>query len=193
MFGAHSLKQEFFKTAKDRFSENKAMELFFKECNKSRIIPMPLFSKIKESNILSVSGQFISEGMASALGLLLSDEQIRTQINITEVNLDDNGLKDHSFAAILEALEFHMGIKKFNYSNNELGEKSLPLITKIIKRPRENHIEELRINGIKSLPLVQRDLLKAIKNAPAIKKLRLSNLKNINDRSFNKIIGIVKN
>ena len=154
---------------------------------------MPLFSKIKESNILSVSGQFISEGMASALGLLLSDEQIRTQINITEVNLDDNGLKDHSFAAILEALEFHMGIKKFNYSNNELGEQSLPLITKIIKRPRENHIEELRINGIKSLPLVQRDLLKAIKNAPAIKKLRLSNLKNINDRSFNKIIGIVKN
>jgi hypothetical protein len=78
MFGAHSLKQEFFKTAKDRFSENKAMELFFKECNKSRIIPMPLFSKIKETNILSVSGQFISEGMASALGLLLSDEQIRT-------------------------------------------------------------------------------------------------------------------
>jgi len=39
---------------------------------------MPLFSKLKETGILSMSSQFISEGMATAYGLLLADKQIRT-------------------------------------------------------------------------------------------------------------------
>jgi hypothetical protein len=101
-----------------------------------------------------MSSQFIGNGMAQAYNSLLSDEAFRAQVTIVEINFDDNGLKDEGFALILEALQYHLGIKKFNYSNNELGEKSLPLLAKIIQRQMENHITELRISGIKSTPEV---------------------------------------
>jgi hypothetical protein len=51
----------------------------------------------------------------------------------------------------------------------------------------------LRFCGIKSTPEVQRELFKAIKKAPGIEKLRLSNMKNINDKMFKKLVGICKN
>ena len=79
------------------------MELFFLECNKHKIIPMPIFANIKDG-LLHIAGRYISYGMASAINLLLSHEQILSKINIVEVNLDDNGLTDKSFALILKAL-----------------------------------------------------------------------------------------
>jgi hypothetical protein len=115
-------------------------------------------------------------------------------LTITEVNFDDNGLKDHSFALILTALQDHPHLKKINYSNNELGEKSLPLLAKIITRPTTTStITELRFCGIKSSPMVMRDLFKAIREAPAIETLRLSNMNSINGVIFEELEGICKN
>ena len=79
------------------------MELFYLECNKHKIIPMPIFADIKDG-LLHIAGRYISKGMASALNLLLSNEKILQYINIKEVNLDDNGLTDKGFALILKAL-----------------------------------------------------------------------------------------
>lgn len=46
-------------------------------------------------------------------------------IPIREINLDDNGLKDASFAAILGALATQPAVKRISYVNNEIGSKSI--------------------------------------------------------------------
>jgi hypothetical protein len=65
---------------------------------------LPIFAKI-QSGVLSVASQFISDGMATALATILTYGSTINKFKLTEINLDDNGLKDESFAKILKAVE----------------------------------------------------------------------------------------
>ena len=46
-------------------------------------------------------------------------------LQLKEINLDDNGLKDEQFCTILEALNKQKFLSKVSYVNNELGEQSV--------------------------------------------------------------------
>ena len=49
----------------------------------------------------------------------------RRSLQLKEINLDDNGLKDEQFCTILEALNKQKFLNKVSYVNNELGEQSI--------------------------------------------------------------------
>ena len=128
---------------------------------------------------MSIVGQYINDGMAQALGIMLTHtKQFQSVGNyeISEVNLDDNGLKDDSFAKILTALIQFEDLSMFSYSNNQLGPKSVELFGKIISRSPPNALKELRISGIKCSQSTLARLLQIVENSNHIKKLKISYL-----------------
>ena len=111
LFLKSQTKDDFFKVAKqasrphqlaDRHIANKTpMENFYNACLKQGALAIPLFNKI-EGGIFNITGQYISQGLARAIGeLLVPEENEDTPLGIDyrslklrEINLDDNGLKD---------------------------------------------------------------------------------------------------
>lgn len=113
-------------------------------------MPLPLFTKIK-AGLLNVASQYISEGMASALSTLLKYGNVNSDLKVSEINLDDNGLKDESFAMILESIANQSDLQVLNYNNNGLGPKSVAQIEKIFARKTNNEaLKEFRISNIKA-------------------------------------------
>ena len=83
-----------------------AMVKYFQACGKSQTLAFPIFSGIQNGK-LSVVGQFISDGMAKALGILLQercDKYSDFAEDVNEINLDDNGLKDMGIYQILQGV-----------------------------------------------------------------------------------------
>ena len=76
------------------------MENFYNACFKQGALAIPLFNKI-DDGIFTITGQYISAGLANAIGQLLMPEddegELKTDarsLQLKEINLDDNGLKD---------------------------------------------------------------------------------------------------
>jgi Ran GTPase-activating protein (RanGAP) involved in mRNA processing and transport len=152
---------------------------FYKECDLKQTVAFPIFTGIQNGK-LSVIGQFISEGMASALGILLKERNARKLMGaieaIQEVTLDDNGLKDKATHMIFEAILHVTGLKVLNYSNNQLGLDSVQLIRRFIHVDSGKGLKELRITGVKAPKYVIEQLLDTMVEPHQIKKLKLSNL-----------------
>ena len=148
---------------------------------------------------MSLAGNYISEGMALALQTVLSDfmfedKLIPPPVQIHEVNLDDNGLTDKSFAMILSALDkHHPNIGKFSYSNNEIGMESINIMNKIMSRPGDKKLHELRLSSLRADAEIQYEVLRMVREATSIKKLRLSNFKCTNKRMIKKLKRICEN
>ncbi len=69
--------------------------------------------------------------MSAALAALLRFGKSKTNHKLHEINLDDNGLKDESFALILDAISDRSDLQVLNYNNNSLGMKSVTALSKI--------------------------------------------------------------
>ena len=124
----------------DRNIANKTpMENFYNACFKQGALAIPLFNKI-EGGVFNITGQYISQGLARAIGELLVPEDCEDaplgidyrSLKLREINLDDNGLKDEQFAIILEALNKQKFLNKVSYVNNEIGPKSVKQLQTLI-------------------------------------------------------------
>lgn len=164
------------------------MENFYNACFKQGALAIPLFNKI-EDGIFNVTGQYISAGLAKAIGQLLMPEDEEDAVlsadsrslQLKEINLDDNGLKDEQFCTILEALNKQKFLNKVSYVNNELGEQSVKQITKLIGEDSENDVSDLRLTSIRCTKKNLYDLLHGISLAHhRLTKLRISSIE-IND------------
>lgn len=79
-------------------------------------MPYPIFSKIREGT-LQIASQFVSDGLAKALASLLKVAgELGTKI--TELNFDDNGLRDESFCHILMSALNLPDLTSLSYNNN---------------------------------------------------------------------------
>jgi len=155
LFSVSQKKYEFFDIAKlmmnsqvlpDGNTNALSYKRFYDKCQKTGTLALPMFS-LAQNQCFSVVGQFISLDMANALAEVLArvhgesyfklDKKVHEQlpaiqnleemayIAVTEVNLDDNGLKDVAFASILGALATQPSLRRINYVNNEIGSKSI--------------------------------------------------------------------
>jgi len=76
--------------------------------------------------------------MSAALASLLRYGKNKANQKLQEINLDDNGLKDDSFALILDAISDRNDLLVLNYNNNGLGLKSVAALSKIFSRKNAN-------------------------------------------------------
>jgi len=105
------------------------------------------------------------------------DEERVTYIPIKEINLDDNGLKDASFAHILESLATQPSLKRICYINNEIGAKSIAQLARILSSDHESDLNDLRITAVKSSKHEVNLLLQALaKCTNRLVRLRLSHI-----------------
>ena len=145
---ALSTKQKFYTQAKKAHGNNpnKRVDLvkFYETCDQFKVVPLPIFTKI-QSGQLSIASQYINDGMASALAALLSIGRDKSDIRLTEITLDDNGIKDDSFAEILDAVAHQPDMQIISYSNNSIGPKSVAKLKHIIPK-----LKELRLCNIKA-------------------------------------------
>ena len=79
-----------------------------------------------------------------------TNENNAPYIAIREINLDDNGLKDKSFAYILNAISTQQSLKRISYVNNEIGANSIKELEKMLSPDSEGALCDLRINRVKS-------------------------------------------
>lgn len=78
-------------------------------------------------------------GHDHALDFDVKEEEV-AYIVIKEINLDDNGLKDAAFADILSALATQPSLKRISYVNNEIGQKSILQLEKILSHDHEGEL-----------------------------------------------------
>ena len=119
-------------------------------------------------HVLSIVGQHIGEGMAQAMSSVFTraivekpqngdqsqseevkEEEDFSYIPVKEIILDDNGLKDSSFANILAALATQPSLKRLTYVNNELGARSIEQLEKILSNEQEGDLSDVRITNVK--------------------------------------------
>ena len=98
-------------------------------------------------------------------------------LQLREINLDDNGLKDGEFSIILQALNKQKLLQKVSYVNNEIGDKSVRQIAKLIGAETEADVCDLRLTAIICTKKALLDLLEAVSNAHhRLTKLRISSI-----------------
>ena len=98
-------------------------------------------------------------------------------IPIKEINLDDNGLKDASFAAILSSLRTQPHLRRISYVNNEIGIKSIEELEKLISSAHEGQVNDVRITRVKTSKHDLNMLLRALSQCSnKLVRLRLSHL-----------------
>ena len=114
--------------------------------------------------------------MAIALGSLLKYGKDRSNLKLKEINLDDNGLKDESFAHILDAISNQTDLQVINYNNNGLGLKSVAVLACLLQRKPPDNLKEFRISNVKSSRQAMQKLLELLETASSLRKLRLSYL-----------------
>lgn len=108
------------------------------------------------------------------------DEVNEDQLNyipIKEINLDDNGLKDASFATILSSLRTQPHLRRISYVNNEIGSKSVEELEKLISSAHEGQVNDVRITRVKASKHDLNMLLRALSQCSnKLVRLRLSHL-----------------
>ena len=109
-----------------------------------------------------------------------TEEVKEDQVNyipIKEINLDDNGLKDASFAAILSSLRTQPHLRRISYVNNEIGIKSIEELEKLISSAHEGQVNDVRITRVKTSKHDLNMLLRALSQCSnKLVRLRLSHL-----------------
>lgn len=144
--------------------KDESMLQFYKQCAASKTIPYPIFAGIT-NGVLSLVGQHVSEGMASALAALLRERSkvARTiaQHTISQVTLEDNGLRDDSIAMLLEVLLLYPTLRSFEYSNNDFGPRSVALLGQLVRGSQSmKAFRELQLTSLRCPKTVLIQLLK---------------------------------
>lgn len=151
LFEAQIKKKEFFDVAKSFTNSIERVNGDFCEylltCQKLKVKSIPLFSHVLKGK-LTISGQFISDAHAIALGKMLNSKTAEVHFRLKEIIFDDNGLKDSAFASILEGLQNTATLRSITYCNNYLGPKSTQLLCEFILKPYPNQIDEIFLNGV---------------------------------------------
>ena len=104
-------------------------------------------------------------------------EEDVSYIPVKEINLDDNGLKDGSFASILESLATQTALKRLTYVNNEIGAKSIAQLAVMLSIEHEGELGDIRITNVKATKHDLNLLLEALSQCTnRLVRLRLSQL-----------------
>ena len=96
---------------------------------------------------------------------------------ISRVVLDNCGIDDEEFAAILRGILKLKDFKKIIYRYNTVHTHSLRWLTELLERKIPNHLEELRIENCKIEPSIATELVEAIAQKCYLTKLALVNAK----------------
>ncbi len=118
---------------------------YFLQCREQQVGVLPIMQKVK-NKILNLSGYGISAGLAKSIG-----QSIKKNDNfLSRIILENNGLKDEDFAAMLEGLGRLQDIKSIIYIKNEFGMKCVDIINPMLTfRTIPYHLEELRLVSCK--------------------------------------------
>lgn len=96
-------------------------------------------------------------------------------IEIEEMNLDDNGIKDVGFSLILRALATQKNVHSISYVNNELGLKSIGALQHICSSSSKIELKELRLTNLKVTKNDLNELIKALGGPGCVlNRIRLS-------------------
>ena len=113
-------------------SPNKA---FFKDLKGE--LREPLFKKIKCGS-LNLSGVLINPSMVNALANFIISSP---QLEIKDLILDNNGIKDKECAKLIKSVGSHQVIRSVTYAKNEFGYESIEELRAIVER--ENPLDTL--------------------------------------------------
>ena len=107
----------------------------------------PLFKKIK-SGSLNLSGVLINPNMVDALVNYITSSP---KLEIKDLILDNNGIKDNECAKLLKSVGSHYVIRSVTYANNEFGYDSIEELREILERSSPlDTFESLCLSSVKT-------------------------------------------
>ena len=161
---------------------------YFNQSNKGMVAALPLLNRI-QNNTLALVGYKMSRGLCMSL-----KEALRCNKSLLRnITLDNNGMQDGDMAEILEGLTFQSQCSSLVIKRNEVGEKSLIEIQKLLWKKKPNHLDELRLIGCKCSPITTTNLLEMMMDGTGfIGRLSLVDA-SLNDQSFRYLIQYILN
>lgn len=116
-----------------------------------------------------------SDAMADSLRQFFSVKDVLPENIVKKLFIDDCGMKDHQFAAILQGLISQKNkLKTIVYSSNDLGSKSIEALNELVPSLRE-----LQINNVAKMNSMSRIhglLNNFLEKGIQLQKLKLSNV-----------------
>ena len=149
--------------------ENDAKFAYFDQCyNVDNELFLPLLDQV-HNKTLALSGYTLSMGHCN--GFVRSLPFFHGFIN--RIILDNCGVDDGEFEAILAGIDTLKDFKKIVYRRNHFLQNSLEQMKKVLSHKIPNHLEELRIEQCLTEPQVIRDLLECVCWESSLRKLGL--------------------
>lgn len=162
--------------------------VFFKECYRQFLPVISLLQKV-EGKALSLTGYFIGENHCKAFNLACKF----FPDSLTQIVLNNNGLKDPGLSLILSGLGHLTGVKKIVIIDNEFGPESLWSFRQLVNK-ENTKLEELRLCNCRLQPQTTVDVLTDLRtyHFGTLRKLSLV-AASLNKESMKKILDFVKN
>ena len=127
-------------------------------------------------------------GIGHCNALSVAFQYFGNQLN--RIILENCGIDDDEFAAMLEGIKQLKDFKKIIYKRNTFHKKSVLAIKDLFQRNIPNHLEELRIENCKMEPTVSEDLIKYIHEKNQFKSLGLVNI-NFTESTFETLVDTI--
>ena len=107
MFQELEEKEAFFQKAKHEIQGNNLPatqdSIFYRKCQKTMILPQPLFKMISNNQLSFVGESWLANGYVPALATFIRANADQSK-HILDLSLSGCGLKDADFAMILDAI-----------------------------------------------------------------------------------------
>jgi hypothetical protein len=142
------------------------------QCQADNELVLPLLDYINDKT-LRLASYTLSIGHCNALAR--SCQQLDGKF--TRVILDNCGVDDTEFSAIIEGIATMKDFKKIVYRHNVFSRNSLNKLRVLLHKPIPHHLEELRIENCKIESDVTRELIELLSEKSFVSKLGLVDAK----------------
>ena len=146
-----------------------------------------IFQKI-ENKALSLTGYFVGEPHCRAFNFACRFQPDA----ISQIILNNNGLKDHGLSLIFDGLAHLVGVKKIIVIDNEFGVEALASFRRLVSK-KNTHLDELRLSNCRMRPEITIEVLADIYSThmPTLRKLSIVN-GSLNKESLKTLLALLK-
>lgn len=144
---------------------------YYLKCQENDDSVLPLLDYVYNKT-LCLQGYTLSIGHCKGLAAACS---FFGNANINRIILDNCGVDDEEFASMLIGIQGLKDFKKIAYRRNVFMQLSLDAMLPILQRKVPHHLEELRIENVKTSPEVTSQLIEALHDRSYLTKLALVN------------------
>ena len=153
--------------------ENSEMNYLLKyhqDCINENVVPLPILFKVRSKKLI-LKGYRLNQGLCLSMrhAFRLYPQLLR------EIKLENNGMSDHDLAQIIHGLSHLEELKRISIVNNIFLDESYEALAPILKRLVPNQLDNLRLIGVRTVPLITGKIMESLSDGCHLRRLSIVN------------------